>query len=64
MPILGLKIFLKRAKYTYRKLRIENFFAEIYDQGLAKNARETTIYPAHFITKNITKEELTGHNHF
>ena len=58
MPILGLKIFLKRAKYTHRKLRIENFFAEIYDQGLAKNAQETTIYPAHFIKQNIIKEEL------
>ena len=47
----------------YRKLEklllsVENFLAEIDEQGLAKNTQQTPIYPAHFIKKNIIKKEL------
>ena len=39
-------------------LLVQNFLAEIYYYCLAKNAEQTTIYPAHFIKKNIIRELL------
>ena len=36
-------------------LSVENFLAEIDEQGLAKNAQQAPIYPAHFIKKKSLK---------
>ena len=50
-----LKLYTKLQKLL---LSVENFLAEIDEQGLAKNTQQTLIYPAHFMKKNIIKEEL------
>ena len=50
-----LKFYTKLEKLL---LSVENFLTEIDEQGLAKNTQQTLIYPAHFIKKNIIKEEL------
>ena len=50
-----LKFYTKLEKLL---LLVENFLAEIDEQGLAKSPQQTLIYPAHFIKKNIIKEEL------
>ena len=50
-----LKFYTKLGKLL---LSVENFLAEIDEQGLAKSTQQAFIYPAHFIKKNIIKEEL------
>ena len=50
-----LKFYTKLQKLL---LSVENFLAKINEQGLAKNTQQTLVYPAHFIKRNIIKEEL------